>query len=216
MEIKIITNSCFLISSGRETILVDPCISKELLKSLSYDFVLVSHAHIDHALHLKEIKKPIIGTKQVLIKEEDICIDSGLFMTGEFEIIPVSANHPHFLQKLVLDSLIHSLFTTGKLLFNIKAYGFIIKTKSQILYYSGDTSYQKSLLLNIKEMYKPDICLIAFEHFKASPFNLLIPMEKYGEIQSIFHCPVIPVHQTRKWYKNNLNNYLNKISNISL
>lgn len=82
-----------------------------MLKSLDYDNVLVSHAHIDHALHLREIEKPIIETKQVMIKREDICIDNGYFSTNEFEVIPVPANHSHLLQKLVCDSLVHSLIT---------------------------------------------------------------------------------------------------------
>lgn len=165
IKIKIITNSCFLIESPKETILVDPCIPTKLLKNLQYDFVLVSHAHIDHALHLRSIEKPIIGPKQILIKNKDISIDNNSFYTNEFEIISVPAYHPHFLQKLSCDSLIHSIVTVGKPIFFIKTYGFIIKTKDQTLYYSGDTSYKKSLLLDIKKRFNPDMCLIAFGHF---------------------------------------------------
>lgn len=84
------------------------------------------------------------------------------------------------------------------------------------MYYSGDTSYKKDLLLDIKEKFQPDICFIAFEHFKSSPSNLVISMGKYEEIQRIFEKPIIPVHQKRKWYEQNLYKYLNGVKDVSL
>lgn len=215
MKIKIINNSCFLLELNNITILVDPYVNMKTLKSLKYDYVLISHAHLDHMTHLNKINVPVIGPKEICLKKDDIPISDTLKL-GNVTINTTKTIHPLWFQRGFMYNYIQSFIASKRFIICKNSYGYIIEYDNEVLYYSGDTLYSKMIFQEIKNKYNPNICLIAFEEYPIPTMTLLSPLSKFKEIEEIFKISIIPIHQSRNWYLKNLAKYILINENISM
>lgn len=195
------------------TILVDPYIKMKTLKELKYDYVLISHAHIDHMLHLNKIKVPVIAPKELCLKEIDIPISDGLIL-NDVKITTTKTIHPRWFQRGFLYNYLQSFIAIKRFIICKNSYGYVIEDDNETLYYSGDTLYDKTIFEKIKNNYKPDICLISFEEYPIPTMNLLVSLSKFEELKNLFGVSIIPVHQTKKWYIKNMDKYLKGNKNV--
>lgn len=207
MQICIINNCCFTISTPNITILIDPFIPKSLLDSLKYHYVLISHGHVDHCLHLSSIKCPIISNPGVAKRPKDIVLSDQLIME-DLVIVPLRTNHPRWFQNNFLYDYAYSLIFNHRLMRCGDSWGFIFQNNKKTVYYSGDDLLNPSKLKNIRNTYSPDIALIAFQKSNFGYINLLSPLKNKSLFQDILKCPVLPVHLPYKWYVVNKDYYL--------
>lgn len=205
MDVIILTNSCFILETNQVKVIVDPYLTLSELSACNYDYALISHAHIDHALHIKHIKKPCIVPSGLILKPEDVLIEAKPIIVGDLEIIPVRANHPHWFQKITMDQLVHSFMICGRPFFKTECFGFIFKSDGITVYYSGDTSFSTELFSEIESKYAPSFSLISFNI--SSILSFLTPLSNYESVSKIFSGPVVPIHLTREWYEAYLHTY---------
>jgi len=207
MQIRILNNCCFTISTPNTKILIDPFIPKSLLNSLKYHYALISHGHIDHCLHLSSIKCPIIGNPEVAKKTKDIVLNNRLNI-DDLVIIPLRTNHPRWFQNNFLYDYTYSLIFNHTLMRCGDSWGFVFQNNGKTIYYSGDDLLELNRLKIIRNTYCPDIALIAFQKLDLGCLNLLPPLKNKLLFQDILDCPVLPVHFTSIWYVKNKDCYL--------
>lgn len=203
MFVEILNNACFLIKSNTTTLLVDPFIRISKLRNITYDFVLISHGHIDHCYGIRYIIKPVIGNKEVARKPGDINMDgNNMIKAGDIIIIPIKNRHPRFFQNNVFYDYFYSLIGNRTLMRCGTSYGFILLSQGQTVFYSGDTIFDKDMFCKIRQTYNPHIALISFQKHDLKSLNLLVPFNKFNNVVQELNCPVFPVHMSNRWYKN--------------
>lgn len=214
MNVTLYNNSCFLLSGETTKILIDPYVSRKQLRDIPMDYVLISHAHIDHMMHAQTITKPIIAPNGLQFKNGDKRIESSM-QIGDVQISTVKALHPRWFQRGLLYNSIQSFCSVHRFVMCKENYGFVFEDGKDVIYYSGDTLFSKKIFEHVKQAYSPTLCLVSFETFQIPGMRLLSHIRMFDEIQSIMTCPIIPIHQTRAWYTKYLSPYLSGIENVA-
>lgn len=208
LQIHIFNNCCFTISTPNTTILVDPFIAKSLLDNLKYHYVLISHGHVDHCLHLSSIKCLIISNPEVARTPGDIVISNSPFNVNDITVFPLRTNHPRWFQNNFWYDYTYSLIFNHTLMRCGDSWGFVFRNNGKTIYYSGDDLIEPNKLKNIRNTYCPDVALIAFQKLDLGCLNLLPPLKNKPSFQDILNCPVLPVHFSNRWYVKNKDYYL--------
>lgn len=214
MNVTLYNNSCFLLSSENTRILIDPYVSRKQLQEIPMDYVLISHAHIDHMMHAQTIRKPIIAPKGLQFKKDDKRIKPSM-QIGDVRISTVKALHPRWFQRGLLYNAIQSIASIHRFVMCKENYGFIFENGMDVIYYSGDTLFSRKIFEYVKQTYRPTLCLISFETFQIPGMKLLSHIRKCSEIKTIMNCPIIPIHQTRAWYDKHLSSYIEELTNVT-
>lgn len=208
VEYCIYDNSCFLIKGDKLSILIDPFLKSNELNKIYYDYVLISHNHLDHTFNLNKLDKNIIAPKEICLNNQYIEIEDKVIIKDIIINKVDTFKHPRWFQKSFLYDYLSSYIAFRQFKRCKVSNGYIIKIEDEVIYYSGDTLYSKELFTSIKNRFNPTICFISFEEKQIPLFELLVPMSKFNNIKDIFKCDIIPIHQTRKWYINNLNKFI--------
>lgn len=155
MKITKFPQSCILIETNGQKILVDPGKTKFEDKFLKYwktaNIILVTHRHGDHfnAEALKKLSAPIYSTKEVQNFEPNLKMNivkaNDKFSVGKVKIEVVKAKHGYMLP-------------AGEIKENV---GFIIDDGTTRLYITSDT-------IRFKNNYKADVMFADITAFDAS------------------------------------------------
>lgn len=208
MKVKILRNSCFLLEVDNIKFLFDPLLSKKELNKLDFDYCVISHCHVDHIWNFDKIEVPLIAPREICFKSSDIPLQSTIkFNDIELIVVP-TYKHPREFQNNVLYDFIYSYCFFRKIIRCNSSFGFIIKYKETVLYYSGDTLFNKELFASIKQKYKPNLSLVNMQRYNLGCMNLLAPFKKIGEMENILESNVFPLHQTKKWYSKNFSKFI--------
>ncbi len=198
--VTLINNCCFIIDTPAAAFLVDPFISKKLLNNLEYNYVLISHGHIDHCLHIDAIQCPIISNAEVAKRPEDIVLGNNPANIEDLTIFTLKTRHPRGFQNNFIYDYTYSLIGNRRLMRCGDSYGFILKYGNHSIYYSGDDILDRNKLFSIRKTYSLDLALISFQRFDWGMLNLLSPIRDVFKVEDNLGCPVLPVHLYNKWY----------------
>lgn len=149
MKFTFLGHACFQIEINGSTIVFDPFIRpNELAKhidfeSLKADYIFLSHAHVDHVADAIELAKQ---THATIVSSWEIC--------GWANKNGIEKTHPmniggewnfEFGKVKMVHACHSSSFMDGS--YGGPASGFVISTKDQCFYYSGDTSLHMDMKL---------------------------------------------------------------------
>ncbi|MDO4781608.1 MAG: metal-dependent hydrolase [Capnocytophaga felis] len=162
MKVTYLGHACVNIEIDGKYFLVDPFISGNPLakhidiKSVKADYILLTHAHLDHILDAEVIAKntgaKLITNPEIMAYYRELGLDGyemnigGIqrFEGGKVEIKMTKAEHS-------------SAFSDGK--YGGNPAGFLLKNKNVTVYVSGDTALCLDMKL-IPHQYKVDLAIL--------------------------------------------------------
>ncbi len=195
LEISWLGHSGFKVKYKDTILLIDPWFSgnpmfpqnKKNDVISECNFILLSHAHSDHASDSIELAKetniPIVGMYDLMqFYESEYNIATVGFNRGgtvkldDFSVTMVSASHS--------SSFNHK----GRLHYGGTEVGYMISTKEKTIYFSGDTDIMADMQL-FGELHNPEIGILCCGgHFTMDMKRAAYAAKKFFDFKTIFPC----------------------------
>lgn len=163
MKINFYGHSCIQISSGSNSIIIDPFIkdnplSNVALESIKADYILLTHGHFDHIADALELAK---NDNSIIIAVEELADYYGK-LGVKTEIMHVGGGIDLGFCSIYLTYAQHSSSvrsSSGEIVYVGNPVGFIIKINGLTIYHAGDTGLFKDMEL-IGEQFSIDYAFL--------------------------------------------------------